>query len=182
MPSKPTWVIAQDLIRVIFKDMDLVWLRTMWEDGGIACVDMIEILISLVLLKLRSRLWSVDPFERQCLLLCCYGLYPYLMMVWWLVHFDDYLCYDDVIFPLVNVVWILNYWLLIPIVLVKSSTITFSLRQERLKSLSLVPWGIGLGGEPWDQLLVNWFAYRGRHSWYQNFMLWKDYKVKEKRT
>jgi hypothetical protein len=49
-------VIAQDLIQVIFKDIDLVWLRTMWEDGGNARDDMIEILISLALLKFRSRL------------------------------------------------------------------------------------------------------------------------------
>jgi hypothetical protein len=48
-------VIAQDLIWVIFEDMDSVWLRTMWEDGGSARADMIEILISLALLKLRSR-------------------------------------------------------------------------------------------------------------------------------
>jgi hypothetical protein len=51
-----TWVIAQDLIRVIFEDMDPVWLRTMWEDGGSTRADMIEILISLALLKLKSRL------------------------------------------------------------------------------------------------------------------------------
>jgi hypothetical protein len=56
MPSKTTWVIAQDLIRVIFEDMDPVWLRAMWKDGGSAHVDMIEILISLVLLKLKFRL------------------------------------------------------------------------------------------------------------------------------
>jgi hypothetical protein len=49
-------VIAQDLIRVIFEDMDPIWLKTMWEDGGSAHVDMIKILISLALLKLRSRL------------------------------------------------------------------------------------------------------------------------------
>jgi hypothetical protein len=49
-------VIAQDPIRVIFEDMDHVWLRTMWEDGGFACADMIEILISLALLKLKYRL------------------------------------------------------------------------------------------------------------------------------
>jgi hypothetical protein len=49
-------VIAQDLIRVIFLDMDPIWLRTMWEDGGTTRADMIEILISLALLKLRSRL------------------------------------------------------------------------------------------------------------------------------
>jgi hypothetical protein len=49
-------VIAHDLIRVIFKDIDHVWLRTMWEDRGTTCADMIEILISLALLKLRSRL------------------------------------------------------------------------------------------------------------------------------
>ena len=56
MPSETTWVIAQDLIRVIFENMDLVWLRKMWEEVGSACVDMIEILISLALLKLKSRL------------------------------------------------------------------------------------------------------------------------------
>jgi hypothetical protein len=48
-------VIAQDLIQVIFEDMDHVWLRTMWEDGGSARADIIEILISLALLKLKSR-------------------------------------------------------------------------------------------------------------------------------
>jgi hypothetical protein len=49
-------VIAQDLIRVIFEDMDPVWLMTMREDGGSARADMIEILISLALLKLSSKL------------------------------------------------------------------------------------------------------------------------------
>jgi hypothetical protein len=47
MPSEVTWVIAQDLIQVIFEDMDPVWFRTMWEDGGSARADMIKILISL---------------------------------------------------------------------------------------------------------------------------------------
>jgi hypothetical protein len=56
MPSEVTWVIAQDLIRVIFEDMDPVWLKTMWVDGGSACANLIEILISLALLKLKSRL------------------------------------------------------------------------------------------------------------------------------
>ena len=49
-------MIAQDLIRVIFEDMDPVWLRTMGEEGGSARANMIEILISLALLKLKSRL------------------------------------------------------------------------------------------------------------------------------
>ena len=49
-------MIAQDLIQVIFEDMDPIWPRTMWEEGGSARVDMIEILISLPLLKLKSRL------------------------------------------------------------------------------------------------------------------------------
>jgi hypothetical protein len=49
-------VIAQDLIQVIFEDLDPIWLRTMWEDGGTAREDMIEILISLALLKLKYRL------------------------------------------------------------------------------------------------------------------------------
>jgi hypothetical protein len=56
MPSEITWVIAQDLVWVIFEDMDPMWLRTMWEEGGSARADMIEILISLALLKLKSRL------------------------------------------------------------------------------------------------------------------------------
>ena len=49
-------MIAQDLIRVIFVDMDSVWLRTMWEECGSTRADMIEIMISLALLKLKSRL------------------------------------------------------------------------------------------------------------------------------
>jgi hypothetical protein len=49
-------VLAQDLICVIFEDMDPIWLRSMWETGGSAYEDMIEILISLALLKLKSRL------------------------------------------------------------------------------------------------------------------------------
>jgi hypothetical protein len=49
-------VSAQDLIRVIFEDMDPIWLKTLWEDGGFARDDMIEILISLALLKLKSKL------------------------------------------------------------------------------------------------------------------------------
>jgi hypothetical protein len=53
-------VIAQDLIRVIFEDMDAVWLTTMWEDGGSIRANMIKILISLALLNLKSRPYSVD--------------------------------------------------------------------------------------------------------------------------
>jgi hypothetical protein len=41
MPSEFTWVIAQDLKWVIFKDMDPDWLRSMLEDGGSARDDMI---------------------------------------------------------------------------------------------------------------------------------------------
>jgi hypothetical protein len=37
---------------VIFEDMDPILLRTMWEDGGTAHANMIEILISLAILKL----------------------------------------------------------------------------------------------------------------------------------
>jgi hypothetical protein len=50
-------VLTQDLIRVIFEDMYPVWLRSMWETGGSARADIIEILISLaVILRLKSRL------------------------------------------------------------------------------------------------------------------------------
>jgi hypothetical protein len=49
-------VIAQDLICVIIEDMDPIWLRSMWEARGSTHADMIEILISLVLLKLSYRL------------------------------------------------------------------------------------------------------------------------------
>jgi hypothetical protein len=49
-------VLAQDFIHVIFEDMDPIWLCSMWEAGGSGSVDMIEILISLALLKLSSRL------------------------------------------------------------------------------------------------------------------------------
>jgi hypothetical protein len=46
-------VIAQDLIWVTFEYMDLVWLKSMWDNEGTTRVDMIEILISLTLLKLK---------------------------------------------------------------------------------------------------------------------------------
>jgi hypothetical protein len=36
-------VLDQDLIHVIFKDMDPIWLRSMWEAGGSARVDMTKI-------------------------------------------------------------------------------------------------------------------------------------------
>jgi hypothetical protein len=49
-------VLARDLICVIFEDMDPIWLNSMWETGGSAHADMIEILISLTLLKLKYRL------------------------------------------------------------------------------------------------------------------------------
>jgi hypothetical protein len=55
MPMDRTWVIAQDFIRVIFYNMDLVWLKTMWDDGGTTQVDMIEILISPALLKIKNQ-------------------------------------------------------------------------------------------------------------------------------
>jgi hypothetical protein len=41
---------------VIFEDVDPVWLRLMWETGGSNRADMIDLLISLALLKLKSRL------------------------------------------------------------------------------------------------------------------------------
>jgi hypothetical protein len=41
---------------VVFEDMDPIWLRSMWEARGFACADMMNILISLALLKLSSRL------------------------------------------------------------------------------------------------------------------------------
>ena len=56
MPPEQTWVLAQDLICVIFEDMDPIWLRSMREAGGSTRTNMIEILISLALLKLISKL------------------------------------------------------------------------------------------------------------------------------
>jgi hypothetical protein len=53
MLPETTWVITQDLMRVIFEDMDPIWLKMMWEDGGFVRANMIEILISLALLKLK---------------------------------------------------------------------------------------------------------------------------------
>jgi hypothetical protein len=41
---------------VIFEDMDLILLHLMWKTEGSSHADMIEILISLALLMLKSRL------------------------------------------------------------------------------------------------------------------------------
>jgi hypothetical protein len=40
---------------VIFEDMDPIWLRSIWETRGSARTDMIKILISLALLKLKLK-------------------------------------------------------------------------------------------------------------------------------
>jgi hypothetical protein len=46
-------MVAQDLIRVVSKDMDPVWLKSIWDDGETTQTNMIEIIISLALLKIR---------------------------------------------------------------------------------------------------------------------------------
>ena len=53
MPSDKIIVVAHDLIQVIFKDIDPVWLKSMWDDGGTPRAKMIEIVIMLELLKIR---------------------------------------------------------------------------------------------------------------------------------
>jgi hypothetical protein len=55
-------VLSQDLIRVIFEDMNPIWLCSMWEIGGSAHADMIEILILLALLKWCTKYKSI----RKC--------------------------------------------------------------------------------------------------------------------
>jgi hypothetical protein len=46
-------VVAKDLIRVIFENLDLVWLKSMWDNGGSTRAKIIEIVIMLALLRLR---------------------------------------------------------------------------------------------------------------------------------
>jgi hypothetical protein len=55
-------VIAQDLILVIFEDLDPEWLKSMCDEGGAVRGDMMEIVISLALLKLSDCYY--DPFVR----------------------------------------------------------------------------------------------------------------------
>jgi hypothetical protein len=59
---------------MIFEDMDPIWLRSIWQTERSARADMIKILISLALLKLKSRLWSVDLWCTM-LIFCYSGLY-----------------------------------------------------------------------------------------------------------
>jgi hypothetical protein len=51
----------------------------MWETRGFSRVDMIEILISLALLKLKSGLRSVDPFVN----------YVDVLLFWSCIYFPD---------------------------------------------------------------------------------------------
>ena len=53
MPSDRIMVGAQDLIQVNFEDMDPVWLKSMWDDGGTIRTEMIEIVIMLTLPEIR---------------------------------------------------------------------------------------------------------------------------------
>jgi hypothetical protein len=54
MPLKQTWVISKELIRVISEDLDSEWLKSKWDEGGAIRGDMMEIVISLALLKLSE--------------------------------------------------------------------------------------------------------------------------------
>ena len=72
--------MAQDLFCVIFEDMDPVWLRSMWEDGGNTHGDMIEILISLTFLSLDLGIDLLIVFKNNviCYLMVCNS---YLMTI-----------------------------------------------------------------------------------------------------
>ena len=108
MLSEQTWVLAQDLIRVIFEDMDPIWLRSMWETEGSARAYMIEILISFALLKLKSRLWSIDSFENYLDVMLFWVVSLFLMMVRWPIHWwQSMILWLCSILSLVFVVWFL---------------------------------------------------------------------------
>ena len=53
MPFDRIMVVVHDLIYVIFEEIDSIWLKTIWDDGGTIRVEMIEIVIMLALLKIR---------------------------------------------------------------------------------------------------------------------------------
>ena len=165
MSSKTTWVIAQDLILVIFEDMDPIWLRMMWEDGGSACADMIEILISLALLKLKSRLWFADLLWTMFILFIL-GCTYFLLLVWWPVHLVT-------IYDIYNVALYLWYWCVMfhllslnPIVFSKVFCCSFLVTTRKMFFFrGLVLEGHVLDGVTWDQLLVNWLTHRaGRYT------------------
>jgi hypothetical protein len=87
-------VIAQDLIWVIFEDMDPVWLRPMWEDGEFTCADMMDTMISLALLRLSLGFDLLTFCEQCCCILfwrCIYFLVDGLLTS----TFDDYLLYYE---------------------------------------------------------------------------------------
>jgi hypothetical protein len=46
-------IIVKDLIQVIFKDLDPMWLKSMWDANKATCQDMIEIIFILYLVKCR---------------------------------------------------------------------------------------------------------------------------------
>ena len=139
MQLETTWVIAQNLIWVIFEDVDPIWLRTMWEEGGSAHIDMIEILISLALLKLKSRLWFVDLLWTM---LCCYfGMYLFPMIGLMINTFGGYVWYYDMILYLWYY-YVMFYLLsLNPIVFSKVFCYSFLVTTRKLFS-----WRLCLGG------------------------------------
>ena len=146
MPPETTWVIAQDLIRVIFEAVDPVWLRMMWEEGGSSRADMIKILISLALLKLRFRFWSIDLLWTMFMLFILGCIY-FLLLVWWPVHLVTiydiyvvvlYLWYCCVMFHLLS----LN-----PIVFSKVLCCNFLITT---RNVFFFPGGRVLKGHSWD--------------------------------
>jgi hypothetical protein len=63
-------VLVQDLICVIFEDMDPIWLRSMW-----------EILISLALFKLLSIACDLLILLRTMLMYCYFGVASIFLML-----------------------------------------------------------------------------------------------------
>ena len=46
-------MVTQNLVHVVFKEMELVWLKSIWDSGETIRLEMIEIVIMLPLLKIR---------------------------------------------------------------------------------------------------------------------------------
>ena len=143
MPSETTWVIAQDLIQVIFEDMDPVWLRTIWEEGGSARADMIKILILLALLKLKSKLWSANLLWT--ILWHYFGMYLFPVVGLMTSTFGGYVWYDDVVLYLWYCYVMFHLLSLNPIVFSKVFCCSFLVTTRKVFSQRLCLGGTWLG-------------------------------------
>ena len=89
----------KDLLKVIFEDMNLVWLKTMWDADESIYLELLEIIFMLYLVKYRPQL--IRNSWQWYVYISITNILP--------IYLEIYQCYDAFSFTLVVIIAVLNY-------------------------------------------------------------------------